>query len=43
MLLVAVVDPLVVAAVVLPVAAVVLPVAVVLPEAVPEVVLRSSS
>lgn len=39
----AVVDPLVVAAVVLPVAAVVLPVAVVLPEAVPEVVLRSSS
>lgn len=43
MLLVAVVDPLAVAAVVLPVAAVVLPVAVVLPGAVPEVVLRSSS
>lgn len=43
MLLVAVVDPLVVAAVVLPVAAVVLPVVVVLPGAVPEVVLRSSS
>lgn len=40
----AVVDPLAVAAVVLPVAAVVLlVVAVVLPEAVPEVVLRSSS